>query len=45
MFSGGLGVKESIYANNMSIWFYLSHYSEQEAKMGPFCSTGTVNFI
>ena len=45
MFSGVLGVKESISANNMSIWFDLTHYSEQEAKMGPFCSSGTVNFI
>ena len=45
MFSGVLGVKESIYTNNMSIWFYLSHYSEQEAKIIPFCSTGTVNFM
>ena len=36
MFSGGLGVKESICANDMSIWIYLSHYSEQEAKMVHF---------
>ena len=38
MYSGVFGVKESISGDIMSIWFYLSHYYEQEAKMGPFCS-------
>ena len=44
MLSGVLGVKESIPDDILSIQFYLSHYSEQEAQMDPYCSLKIRNF-
>ena len=44
MLSEVLGVKESISGESMSIPFHLSHYSEQEAQMDPYCSLKTRNF-
>ena len=38
MLPGVLGVKESISDDILSIPFHLSHYSEQEAQMDPYCS-------
>ena len=38
MISGVLGAKKSISGDNMSIWFHLSDYSEQEAQMELYCS-------
>ena len=35
MLSGVLGVKESISDDILSIRFHLSHYSGQEAQIGP----------
>ena len=44
MLSGVLGVKESISDDILSIPFHLSHYSEQEAQMDPYCSLKILNF-
>ena len=44
MLSGVLGVKESICDDILSIPFHLSHYSEQEAKIHPYCSLKIRNF-
>ena len=44
MLSGVLGVKESISDDILSIPFHLSHYSEQEAQMDPYCSLSDSNF-
>ena len=44
MLSGVLGVKESISDDILSISFHLSHYSEQEAQMDPYCSLKISNF-
>ena len=44
MLSGVLGVKESISDDIMSIPFHLSHYSEQETQMDPYCSLKISNF-
>ena len=44
MLSGVLGVKESISDDSLSIPFHLSHYSEQEAQMDPYCSLKISNF-
>ena len=44
MLSGVLGVKESISDDILSILFHLSHYSEQEAQMDPYCSLKISNF-
>ena len=44
MLSGVLGVKESISGDILSIPFHLSHYSEQEAQIGPYCSLKIRNF-
>ena len=44
MLSGGLGVNESISDYILSIPFHLSHYSEQEAQMDPYCSLKIRNF-
>ena len=44
MLSGVLGVKESIFDDVLSIPFHLSHYSEQEAQMDPYCSLKILNF-
>ena len=44
MLSGVLGVKEFISDDILSIPFHLSHYSEQEAKIDPYCSLKIHNF-
>ena len=44
MLSGVLGVKESMSVDILSIWFHLSHYSEQEVQMDPYCSLKISNF-
>ena len=44
MLSGVLGVKESISDDILAIPFHLSHYSEQEAQMDPYCSLKISNF-
>ena len=44
MLSGVIGVKKFISGDSMSIPFHLSHYSEQEAQMDPYCSLKTRNF-
>ena len=44
MLSGVLGVKESISDDIMSTPFHLSHYSEQEAQMDPYCCLKIRNF-
>ena len=44
MLSGVLGVKESISDYILSIPFHLSHNSEQEAQMDPYCSLKISNF-
>ena len=44
MLSGVLGVEESISDDILSIPFHLSHYSEQEAQMDPYCSLKILNF-
>ena len=45
MLSGVLGVKESISDYILSIPFHLSHFSEQEAQMDPYCSLKILTFI
>ena len=45
MLLGVLGVKKSISGDNMSIWFHLSDYPEQEAQMGLYCSLKNWTFI
>ena len=44
MLSGVLETKESISDDILSIPFHLSHYSEQEAQMDPYCSLKISNF-
>ena len=44
MLSGVLGVKESISDDILSIPFHISHYSEQEAQMDPYCSLEIIKF-
>ena len=44
MLTGVLGVEDSISGDIMSIWFHISHYSEREAQMGPYCSLESRNF-